>query len=100
MPAPGERPALLSGRYPLSHEPEDLQRCVLEHARELDRSMAHHRAHSYRLPAPEPTKDTPGERLDAIGIELARLRTTVTVGTAALAVLLSVVQVVIALVTK
>ncbi|OGO09127.1 MAG: hypothetical protein A2Y61_00665 [Chloroflexi bacterium RBG_13_60_13] len=73
---------------------------MLEHARELDRSMAHHRAHSYRLGELEQTKATHDERLDAIGIELARLRTTVTVGTAALAVLLSVVQVVIALVTK
>jgi hypothetical protein len=100
MSAPGERPAVVSGRYPLSPDPADLQRCVLEHARELDRSLDHHRAHSYRLGELESARAEHDSRLDTVAVELARLRTAVAVGAAALTIALSVVQIVIALVTK
>ncbi|OGO09126.1 MAG: hypothetical protein A2Y61_00660 [Chloroflexi bacterium RBG_13_60_13] len=53
---PGERPALVSGRYPMTADPIDLQRVAVEHARELDRNVDHHKAHSYRLGVLEATR--------------------------------------------
>jgi len=70
---PGERPALVSGRYPLTPDPLELQRCVLEHARDLDRNVDHHKAHSWRLQELEKTSKAVDERLDRLSAEFAGL---------------------------
>ena len=92
MPAGEHR--IISGRYPLTPDPDELQRCVLEHARDLDRNVEHHAAHARRIKALEDGHQTQADQLSDIQVRLAKLsgelRMTIAIGAGAIALLVPV----------